>query len=309
MNVGTAVSGGGPGPVGWEALRAKRRSRGAIVYLTTKAGSSYGWDTPINESLGLLYKHYNNKYKNDILIFHNGDYGPEDELAQRRLGRKEVHFIKLDAGHKHWMMPHAHSVLPFRSWMLPKFSVGYRHMCRWYSHLFADFLLEMGYEYAARFDDDSLMLSPPAYDFFEHMESTGAEYAFRADAFEGCCHPEFRHKLLGSFLNYSGTKPTFLYEATNARKGGADKYNSYGYYNNFFVVKLELYRRPAVRTFLGNLQGSCRTVVETSYCAVYFSRIVCSTQESGWITWTGPTPSTYTARTTWPCSRSWCRCS
>lgn len=56
-----------------------------------------------------------------------------------------------------------------RRMMSEDFVLGYRHMCRWWGVLFADLLLGMGYEYAARLDDDSRLLSRLGADMFEQM--------------------------------------------------------------------------------------------------------------------------------------------
>merc|ERR1711965_1146913 len=75
-------------------LRALRRSRGVFVFLTTAKRRSSLW-----ASLDALYRHHQKPYgASDVLIFHNGDFSPEDTAYQRALGRPEVHFIELQEG-------------------------------------------------------------------------------------------------------------------------------------------------------------------------------------------------------------------
>ena len=77
------------------------------------------------------------------------------------------------------------------------------------------------------------------------MEAEGAEYGFRVDAFELCCQPVFREDMVRTYLRATAPRrPTFLHECC---LDSAGRYNHYGYYNNFFAVKLALYRRPEVR--------------------------------------------------------------
>jgi len=233
---------GPPTSLGLPALRSLRRSRSAFVYLSTARRRA-----ALAKSIDALFEHYNDVANVDVLVFHNGDFGAADVSSQRAMGRQQVHFVELLPGGSHWQLPFLQAGLS-RFWLLGEdFGVGYRHMCRWWGVLFADLLLDMGYEYAARLDDDSRLLSRPSDDIFGEMEAAGAEYAFRLEAFENCCSPSFRQAMLQQYLRHSQVRPTFLRECCLDETG---LYNHYGYYNNFFAVHLPLYRRPEVRSFL-----------------------------------------------------------
>ena len=227
-------------------LRALRRSRGAFVYLTTAKRRASLW-----ASIDALYTHHQHPFgRQDVLIFHNGDFDAADEaFEQKTLGRPEVHFIHLREGGRHWHLPFLDPSLA-EGWVAGReFGVGYRHMCRWWGVLFAELLLEMGYEYAARLDDDSRLLSTPERSLFERLDADGADFGYRVDAIEMCCNPAFRERMVDEYLRHPASpNATFLHECCLRATDG--RYNHLGYYNNFFVVRLSLYARPDVKAFL-----------------------------------------------------------
>lgn len=104
-------------------------AKGVIVYLTQLQHSSYvGRDSLslLQQSVKLLYRHYNAKHRDDVVFFHNGVPHAAQQEVLRHCTAGTARFAML--------APH-HFALPARanrtSWWYPKkFSEGYRHMIR-----------------------------------------------------------------------------------------------------------------------------------------------------------------------------------
>ncbi|TAP31514.1 hypothetical protein EYR97_20205 [Alteromonas sp. KUL42] len=149
-----------------------------IVYLAqnTKRDSQYGRDSRsmLEMSLDLLYLNYNDQFKHDILIFHEGDFDLESQKEVRK-GRDEIKFQEI-----HFQIP---SFL--KSEEIPilwdgKYGLGHRHMARFYSVTIFHILSELGYDWFMRMDDDSFIHSKINYNLFEFMDRNGYQYGYRA---------------------------------------------------------------------------------------------------------------------------------
>jgi alpha 1,2-mannosyltransferase len=203
----------------------------------------------LKKSLDLLYLNYNDEFRNDVLIFHSGAYTAEDELELRKDGtRNEIHVIMLEEGTKFWSVPQFINQDTYSQWVgAPGFSIGYRHMCRWYAAMLFEFAEQLGYEYVMRFDEDSYILSEIKYDLFEFMKREDKSYAFRIDSFEICCHDPVRQALVRRFLDVSGYDFSQGFFGDCCHAPGDMLYTQYGYYNNFFIGKVGFFRQDNVR--------------------------------------------------------------
>eukprot|EP00924_Labyrinthula_sp_SR-Ha-C_P016018 snap_masked-scaffold_4-processed-gene-16.16-mRNA-1 protein AED:1.00 eAED:1.00 QI:0/0/0/0/1/1/4/0/1358 len=233
-----------------------KRTSSAIVYLAQKQHSSYKTNSFQNLVLSLkfLYKNFNNKFNYDVLIFHSGDFIAEDRLYLiKEIGLDEEHAKSLNIvrlSGKFWELPGIFdtSKLDPERWTDDSFSVGYRHMCRWYAGLIFEFMGKLGYEYIMRFDEDSFLLSPVEYDIFDFMKKRQLDYGFRNDIFEPCCDLQVRRNLIADFRktyeDKFGKLPGFYQKLQQSL--GNDSLN-YGYYNNFFVSRVQFWLQPNVR--------------------------------------------------------------
>lgn len=100
--------------------------RAAIVYLIGKRIEHF---IDLRDSLGALQRHFLRLWRYPVIVFHEGL--SEDEVYQLRAIYDRISFVVLDLGFpahidpstvKHIVAGHA--------------SVGYRHMCRFYSGAF-----------------------------------------------------------------------------------------------------------------------------------------------------------------------------
>ena len=179
-------------------------SRGAITYLCQVRHSSYqGRDSLVllQESLALLHRHYNDQLyaRHDVLLFHTGDFGAED---QRRVlapytsrsplssGGGRVRFERVPA--EHWRLPldaapqlGSPQLNRTRDWLMyPRYSEGYRHMCRWYTIGLWETLEGLGYAWVMRLDEDSRLLSRVPMNVFAYLIARRMRFGFRMVSYE-----------------------------------------------------------------------------------------------------------------------------
>ena len=129
----------------------------AIVYLAQfKDHSTYGvqYDaehnalsgiSKLNRSLHLLHINYVNYFPScDVIVFHDAtDVPSEHDRLVLSKNRPRVQFRQLDG--KWWELPYGLQERDKWRWKRTAFSVGYRHMMRWFAVLIWDYLHEEGY--------------------------------------------------------------------------------------------------------------------------------------------------------------------
>jgi len=228
---------------------------GAIVILA-QAGqhSTYKNFNALKElkkTLNLLYKNYNDHQKDDIWIFHEGDFTKEIQ-NEVRANRSEIRFYHLKD--ENWDV--------FPSFIRGKkskktrisYSLGYRFMIRWYSIRIWNVMNQMGYTWVLRLDDDSGILSPIKFNVFHFMETNGYQYAYRVVAVES---PDdlFYDFIQSNVIKENISNVSQLFDTCELKESLAD-YNYFncgmspGYYTNFFVTNVSRWLEPDVQSFL-----------------------------------------------------------
>ena len=250
----------------------------AIVYLAqnTPVDAQYGRDsrTLLEKSLDLLYKNYNERFKHDILIFHEGDFKPKDQEEVSK-GRKEIKFQEI-----HFAIP---DFLPkvevpeiWDDGYGTRFGMGHRHMIRFYAVRLFHILGELGYDWFFRMDDDSFIHSPIEYNLFEFMEKNGYEYGYRVDIRDAETAAHGFGEAVLAYVKAKKLAPTFLNERvrtaslnlqfknmvkTALMKFAPSKkyvlaptyeYDLWGYYNNFFITPVSFWKRPEVQDMINH---------------------------------------------------------
>lgn len=128
-----------------------------IVYLAQfKDHSTYGvqYDadhnalsgiSKLNRSLHLLHINYVNHFPScDVIVFHDAaDVPSEHDKLVLSKNRPRVQFRQLDG--KWWELPYGLQERDKWRWKRTAFSVGYRHMMRWFAVLIWDYLHQEGY--------------------------------------------------------------------------------------------------------------------------------------------------------------------
>ena len=247
----------------------RRPTRLAIVYLTQGKHSSYkDRDTQANlhMSVRLLYRNYNAAHRDDVLFLH----APGDvTLAQRQSilalctpGTARFHELAAE----HFALPDGHRAWapPARWRYMRRFSVGYRHMIRFFAIGLWPTMEALGYEYVMRLDDDSYIWSPIHRSLSATMDARGLDYVYRLASWERghvqTMHDGF-HELVRSYARRHALDlrwllgPCDLANATTtaerAERFSFDHCGSmYAIYNNFFATRVSFWRRANVAAFL-----------------------------------------------------------
>lgn len=254
-----------------------------IIYLAqnTPKDHQYGRDSRsmLERSLDLLFKNYNNQFGQDVLIFHEGDFDVRSQEEIKK-GRNEIRFHKIKFEIPDFLDP---DEIPEKWDGL--FGMGHRHMIRFYAVQIFDILRNLGYDWFFRMDDDSFIHSKIDYDLFLFMENNQFEYGYRVDIKE----PErtsfgFSEMIL-AYLKAERIKPyAFLENFDPSNKVNTDYYglkgkikkqiasvinwlsqkvnhdlnnwppptewNRWGFYNNFFITKIDFWQRPDVQSLI-----------------------------------------------------------
>jgi alpha 1,2-mannosyltransferase len=220
-----------------------------IVYLAqnTRTDEQHGRTSRdmLERSLDYLYAFYNRRFKQDIVIFHEGDF---TQLDQREIikGRAEIRFEQVtfeipDRPYKHFVADYWYeNGAKHYCWNL-----GHRHMCRFYGITLWETVAKLGYDWVMRFDDDSFLLSEVKYDLFKHLADNGYRYGYRVD----CWEPEslcvgFQALVEQHLCERRLRAP--IYRGLRNRKPG----DFVGYYNNWFATDVNFWLAADVQDFL-----------------------------------------------------------
>jgi alpha 1,2-mannosyltransferase len=245
-------------------MAGRRHSAGAIFYLTQGARhSSYGQSTleQLQKSVRLLYQHYNHVQRDDVVFLHTGDVDLQMQQSVLQLCGEEARFVQL--AKRHFELPPGVDPTS-KQWLFPqKFSVGYRHMIRFFTVGIWEVAEELGYTYIMRLDDDAYIYSPITYNLFASMAERGFEYGFRLTSWESgepAQRGEF-HSFVREYALKHRIQPQWGL-AQSCPDGKMDRFtldrcgSVYTIYNNFFISKVSFWRRPDVRAFLQHIDAS-----------------------------------------------------
>jgi alpha 1,2-mannosyltransferase len=229
----------------------------------------------LERSLDLLYKNYNERFRHDVLIFHEGDFKESDQREVAR-GRKEISFrtIRFDLPS---FLDKDEVPTIWSDGCGNHYGMGHRHMIRFYAVQVFNILHDMGYDWFFRMDDDSFIHSRIDYDLFEFMERNSYEYGYRVDFKDAETVARGFGDAVLAYLKAEEIQPTFLGEHLTPVNPGLRlqvknlantlvmrafpqkrrqlaphplQYDLWGYYNNFFITKVAFWYRPDVRLFI-----------------------------------------------------------
>jgi hypothetical protein len=235
----------------------KLRHTDAIIIFGQLKHSSYDSShaTSLEPILSSLKYYYPNVVNADVLLWHEG------EIKQSHLPADlgfPVILCNLSATSA-WGLPkhgltHKQRRKHYDLMKETKFATGYLYMIRWYAVTIWPLLRSLGYEYMMRFDDDSLILSCIKHNIFDTLRANKALYGFRQYSYE--CG--FRN-YFGKFVDcYSDEQGISLEELGLGSSGYCDGLGSMGFYNNFYVTKIDWWLQPAVQDFVQAFDKSNR---------------------------------------------------
>jgi alpha 1,2-mannosyltransferase len=134
-------------------------------------------------SLDFLYSNLLCLTEADVILFHENDFEKYKDRIKYPVLFQEVSF-KIPDYPKNIMdnipefYPHpTHGNGPI-AWGHPGFSLGYRHMCRFFSGEMYTYDIIKQYDYYLRLDTDSLIHTPLNYDIFQWAENNQCHYGY-----------------------------------------------------------------------------------------------------------------------------------
>ena len=151
-----------------------------------------------------------------------------------------------------------------RKWILPaKYSVGYRHMIRFYALGLWNIVARAGYKYVMRLDEDSWLRSPVRYNLFDYMSERRLVYAYRLGNWEsganlftgGKFHDLVREYVVSRNLTRRVESSGWLLEPCAEPRAVANYTveqcgNALNPYSNFFITKVSFWLSDEVQDFL-----------------------------------------------------------
>jgi len=254
-----------------------------IVYLAqnTPKDPQYGRDSRamLEKSLDLLYKNYNDTFRHDILIFHEGDFDATSQEAVKN-GRKEIQFQEIQFEIPSFLNP---SEIP-EKWD-GVYGIGQRHMARFFCYSIFHILAELGYDWFMRLDDDSFIHSKIDYNLFDFMADNEYDYGYRAILKEPLRPTYGFSEMVLAYIKAERIKSESFFEhfdnsiVVNSEyfsfKGrikksitniidklseklnhdlnnwpAATEWNRQTYYNNFLITRIGFWLQPEVQSFL-----------------------------------------------------------
>jgi len=235
-------------PVDANVSSSKRRD--AIILLVQKKRMGM-----LVTALASLHAHFNDCFRKDVLLFHNGDFMLEDQLeVTKKFPLVQFHY--LEVGGKYWRVPPAlENSAPWKS--TKGYSEGYRHMCRFHYKMAFEYLSERGYQWFMRMDDDSYILSCIEYDMFQFLEDNDIFYAWRLAQLEYREFAETLPELVDSYVREHRTPLSI--ELSSHYEGGklsTESWDRWTYYNNFMMTRISWWRSKHVSQWLDKVDSS-----------------------------------------------------
>lgn len=144
----------------------------------------------LNKSLELVEKNLISFTNNtDLVVFCENSFSEYKSKVKSKLNIKyqEIEFIIPNYSQEiidqiPEFYPHpTHGNGPV-AWGHPGFSIGYRHMCRFFSGQLYEFDILKNYDYYLRLDTDSFIHTPLNYDIFEWAKRTECYYGYISSA-------------------------------------------------------------------------------------------------------------------------------
>lgn len=201
------------------------KPKAVILYLSRSLPKDI---VDLKESLRLLDENFNNRFNYPLIIFHE-DF--DERLIQdiKRSTNSRIEFKKVE-----FEIP---NFLNKDEVYTHTFSIGYCHMCRFFSGIAFQHPYLKDYDYYWRLDTDSFLLKKINYDVFDFMQRNSYVYGYITILKES---PELVKNLWDATKKYikeNKIKPSFLYKFI--RKGNWDRRY---YYTNFEIGNLNFFR-------------------------------------------------------------------
>jgi alpha 1,2-mannosyltransferase len=214
-----------------QEMNEQKPIKAAIVYLVRSKPKDI---SDLKRSLSLLDVNFSNRFNYPVIIFHEDiseDLMDKIHKATQSTVQFEKVIFEIPDFLKKEEIPEFIYVDGF------EFSMGYRHMCRFFSGTIFYHPALKDFDYYWRLDTDSFLLDKINYDVFQFMQERNLEYGYihinkdEPDAIKGLW------EITKRYIEDNNINPKFLHKFTP----NEDWDRSY-YYTNFEISKLDFWR-------------------------------------------------------------------
>jgi alpha 1,2-mannosyltransferase len=227
-------------------------NKSAIVYLLNNNQKDI---SNFRHSISLLYNNYYKSFPCDIICFYEKDF-PEEELEylKNALSILKVSFVNID-----FEMPNFYSQETLQS--IPQyyphpdfpqangFSIGYRHMCRFFAGDIFNYPIIQKYKYIWRLDTDSFILSPIIYNVFEKLNKNNCIYGYI----------NIQHDHPGVIKNLWETTEQYFKNLNKDQIFSSDNkqfHKNRVFYTNFEIFDIEWFRQKEYQDYFNFIDRS-----------------------------------------------------
>lgn len=223
-----------------KALAARAKAK------TVKSwGGQAAQEEHLERCLKLIDLHFNDKYHYPVVLLHEPDLSTDYKARIRGWSRSSLVFYEFS-----FQRPKVPGVLETNDLKYPETCtcrkdlcdlVGYKHMCRYNSALFATMSLFDQVDYMWRLDDDSILSAPVKYDVFAHMAEKNYWYGWNSMDIGSCVTGLWQ--ATRDYVNTSGIKPEWF----------SSLQEKHMYYNNFEVSRVALWRSREYQSYFSHI--------------------------------------------------------
>lgn len=226
-------------------MNSEKPVKAAVVYLVRSKPKDIA---DLKLSLSFLDVNFNDKFKYPVIIFHE-DINENLMKKIREATRSKVQFEKVIFEIPDFLNKEEIPELVYLD--EDCFSIGYRHMCRFFSGIIFHHPALKEYDYYWRLDADSFLLDKINYDVFQFMQERYLEYGYINIFKDEPGVVQGLWETTKKYIEDNNIKPKFLHKFTS--NGVWDR--SY-YYTNFEISNLDFWRSDEFMNYFEYLDRS-----------------------------------------------------
>lgn len=207
------------------------KTNSVIVYLARSAEADV---KDLTKSLALLKKNFLKKFSYPVIVFVEDSFSEDWKKQVRSESGVDCRFETV-----HFEIPSFLASQNFPEYVLePKFNMGYRHMCRFFSGAIYQEPALRDYKWYWRLDTDSFVTGRVRYDVFKFMEQNGLKYGYSWVTHDSPVVTEGLWSLTKRFLEDNRIQPEFLGKYLDSQ----GEWDLSIFYTNFEISDLDMWR-------------------------------------------------------------------
>jgi len=192
----------------------------------------------LNKCLNNLYYNYLQEFPVDVIIFHENSFSYDNKnFIKNLLPNINVIFKEIQFNRPKIILEDKNFKATWKGsegYWGPEKCLSYGGMCTFFAFDIFNYLIEMGYDYYARLDDDSSINTKINYNIFKHMQDNDLVYGYVMQMWEA------PHVIKGLF-SFIKKNITNRNKIINKNYKFTEKTRLSYYYNNFEIVDINKY--------------------------------------------------------------------